>query len=334
MTDDQFIKGLPSAPLEAAYVVAGDDSPAIDRVLGRLLEKALEGEDPDAVLARFDGRDAEPVAVLDELRTLPLLGSRRIVVVDHADAFLKRADDAVKAYLKAPAGSAVLVLVARGVKAPATTFKALAKRAVVVGCNAPRRLQDRVRWIVVRATDCGKTLTHADARLILDLAGNELGALASQVEKLATYVGRRKRIERADIEALVAPTRVEPIYQLGDAITARDLPRALGLAEDLLAEGVALPIIVGTLRSHLRRFWNVKRCRDARRSPAQAAREIGEGGRVWLVEKLYNQVGRFSDADLARCFAELLKADVAIKTGELPNEVALERFVLAACGSA
>ena len=331
LTPGTLRESLETGSLRPAYVVAGSDGPGIDGVLDRLLQEALQGEDPAAVLARFDGRDAEPAAVLDELRTLPLLGSRRVIVVDHADAFLERAGDRLKDALARPPASAVLILVARGVTAPASTFKALRGSAVIVGCVAPRRLVDRVKWLVSRAEDSGKRLSHADARLLLDLVGDNLGGLASELEKLATYVGGRKQIGRDDIEAIVGPTRVEPIYLLGDAITSRDLPRALELAEDLMTGGEALPRIVGMLRLHLRRFWSVKRCREAGKTPAQAAREIGEGNRVWLVEKLYGQVGQFTDADLARCFRELLNADLASKTGALPDAVALERFVVVAC---
>lgn len=334
MNYDQFIRELDAAPLAPAYVVAGDDTVAIDNAVDRLLRKALDGQDPTGILDRHDGREVEPVAVLDALLTLPLFGSRRIVLVDHADAFLEAAGPAIQSYLNrpSPSPSAVLMLVARGVSAPARTFKAYAKAAVVVGCAAPRRVGDRVRWLVQRAAEQGKRLSGADARLLLELVGNDLGALASEIEKIATYIGTRKAIRRADIEALVAPVRVEPVYQLGDAVTARDLPRAIHLVEDLLNERVPLPLILGALRSHLRRFWQLKRQHDAGRSPAQAAREIGEANRTWLVEKLYRQVDRFTDADLARCFSELLSADVATKTGALPDAVALERFVSVACG--
>ena len=334
MTYDEFIKTIGSAPLEPAYVVAGDDPLAIEEVIRGIQEKALEGADPAGVVSWFDGREVEPVSVFDGLRTRPLWGPRRLVVVEEAGEFLKRAEEAVKSYVKRPAASSVLVLVARGEARPATAFKGLAALATVVSCSAPRRLGERVGWLVRRAAVRGKRLTGADARLMLDLRGSDLQSLDAEIEKLAIYVGTRKQIRRADVEALVAPTRVEPIYQLGDAVTARDLPRALRIAEDLLAEGIELALILGTLRSHLRRFWQLKRQRQAGRSPAEAARALGETQRTWLVEKLYQQVDAFSEAHLAQCFEELLKADVATKTGVLPEAIALERLVVAACGSA
>jgi len=334
MTHDQFLKQIESGPLKPAYIVAGNDTLAVEESVRLIQEKALEGADPTGVVSWFDGREVEPATVLDGLRTRALWGPRRVIVVETAGEFLKRAGDAVASCLAGPTPAGVLVLVARGESAPATAFKKYAKVATVVACAAPRRVGDRVRWLVQRAASRDKRLIGPDARLLLDLVAGDLSGLDAEIEKLATYVGSRKSIRRADIEALVAPSRVEPVYQLGDAVTAGDLPRALRLAEDLLAEGVELPFILGTLRSHLRRFWQVKRQREAGRSPAEAARAIGEARRAWLIEKLYRQVDAFSDRQLGRCFDELLKADLATKTGAMPNAVALERFVVAACGRA
>lgn len=334
MTFDQFVNHLKKSPPGRVTIVAGDDPVTIDEAVRVFIQTALAGDDPTGGLARFDGKETEPAVIFDELRTLPLLGSRRVVVVDEAAALVERAAEALARYAARPSQTAFLLLVARDVTAPSKTFKALGKTAAVVTCPAPRRQSDRLRWLVARAAAEGKTLAGPDARLLLDLVGDDLGALAGAVVKLATYVGPRRKIARPDIEALVAPTRVEPIYQLGDAVTARDLPRALRLTADLLDEGVEAAYIVATLRAHLRRFWQVKRHRQAGHSPADAARDIGAANRAWLIEKLYPQTDRFSDAELARCFRELLKADVATKTGAMPDAVALTRFVMAACGKA
>jgi DNA polymerase-3 subunit delta len=335
MTYQDFIQTLAKSPLRPAYLIAGDDPLAVDDAVKRLLAQTLAGADPMGCVAYFDGAEAEPATVLDEVRTVPLWGPRRVAVVERAGEFLDRAGDAVRAYLKnVKNGSApgVLVLVARDVSAPVTTFKRYGEVVVLVACSAPRRAQDRIRWLVERASARGRSLAGPDARLLLDLVGADLLALDSQIEKLTIYVGARKAIRREDIEALVAPTRVEPMYELGDALTARDVPRALRLAEDLLAEGIELAPILGAVRAHLRRFWRIKQHRAAGHSPAEAARALGESQRAWLVEKLYGQTDRFSDAELGRCFSELLKADLATKTGALPEALALERFVIAACG--
>ena len=77
----------PSSRVHPVYAVATAERLLRDNVLKDILAKL--GDEMDTLgPTRVDGAAAELAEVLDELRTLSLLGGRRVVVVNDADGFI------------------------------------------------------------------------------------------------------------------------------------------------------------------------------------------------------------------------------------------------------
>ena len=53
--------------------------------------------------------------------------------------------------------------------------------------------------MVERAKQLGKDISYKAAFLLVELAGGDLDTLASELEKICTFVGERERIEAEDI---------------------------------------------------------------------------------------------------------------------------------------
>ena len=83
--------------IHPVYAVVGRDrflrSEALDGILSGLASE-MDSVGP----ARHDGSSAELAEVLDEARTLSLLGTRRVVVVDDADGFISANRAALERY--------------------------------------------------------------------------------------------------------------------------------------------------------------------------------------------------------------------------------------------
>ena len=104
--------------------------------------------------------------------------------------------------------------------------------------------------------------------------GDDLRLIASELEKLALYVGDRPQITRDDVEAIVAPVREEEFFALAEAVGEGDTAKALQLfADDLRrkanASAVALPFL-GGVASAVR-----KALADSARYAGTGARELG-----------------------------------------------------------
>jgi len=311
-------------PWPPVIVLHGQDAGLRSRALQDLLAQA------DAVggnVCEFPA-SAELAEVLDELRTLPFLADRRIVVVRDADEFVSKHRQALEQYLSSPCPTGALVLECR--RWPANTRLAAVVKKIgrTVPCEPPsgRNLAD---WLVRHAADLSKQLAPDAAQMLVDLLGDEQPAmLLTEVEKLATFVGRRKAITAADVEALVSPLRGEKIFAVADAIMDRDAATALSLWEQVLAsDRQALYRAVGGLAWAFRRFLKARSLVETGMSAAQAARSAG----LWGPQPvLARRLSAFTSRQLAGYIVWLARIDLACKTGaDAKNEI--ERFILTVC---
>jgi DNA polymerase III delta subunit len=71
--------------IKPIYVIAGKDGFLVKNECERLLDELIEPEQRTTGLWRVEGRNTPITNVLDELRTLPFLGERRVAVIENAD---------------------------------------------------------------------------------------------------------------------------------------------------------------------------------------------------------------------------------------------------------
>src|SRR5512143_966067 len=100
----------------------------------------------------------------------------------------------------------------------------------------------------------GKAVDAAAEARLAELVGDDTRTLASEVAKLAAYVGERKRITADDVEAMVTRVASDPFFALGNAVEARDLPRALAVLDRSLSDGASPFLVLGSLASTVRRL--------------------------------------------------------------------------------
>ena len=112
------------------YVVHGSDRRRVADEVAALTERILADADVQVALSSYDGATAELAEVTDDLRTLPFLSPRRLVVVKQADEFIKRYRRELEEYLESPCATGVLLLMAESFAAtmpvlpmPATTTR-------------------------------------------------------------------------------------------------------------------------------------------------------------------------------------------------------------------
>ena len=100
----------------------------------------------------------------------------------------------------------------------------------------------------------GKKLSPGAAKLLKDRVGEAMRQMASELEKLALYVGDRTTIEERDVDLLVARLREEEFFELGTALGDGDAAKALKLVQDDLARGKHPLLLLGGIISSVRRM--------------------------------------------------------------------------------
>jgi DNA polymerase-3 subunit delta len=320
-----FLDGVAKAKVQPIYVLCGTED-FLKRHVRTALRTLVLGEGEGFGLSSLSGDKAAFAAVRDELEMLPFFGSRRLVVVEQADAFVSRERERLEKYFAEPSKTGVLVL---DVKAwPETTRLAkVLPKAAVIDCEAPKAAklaQWCVEWCQARH---GKPLTLAGARLLVDLVGSDMGLLDQEMAKLAAYIGDRVRIDSPDIDQLVANNRTEKIWKVFDFINAGKTGEAVGFLGHLLDQGEEPLRLLAAFSTQVRQLARAGRL-GCQGTPMPAALEHA-GVPPFARRSAEQQLRQLGRRRLDQLYDWLLQVDLGIKgASQLPPRVLLERLVV------
>jgi DNA polymerase-3 subunit delta len=118
------------------------------------------------------------------------------------------------------------------------------------------------------------------------------------------------------------------VFAFTDAVGDRRLQLAMGSLRRLLEQGDEPLVLFGSLVAHVRRMLRARRYAD--QGTAAVAEAMGLP--AWRAERLQKQARAYREDELVGALSVLAAADVEIKGGDLPPEVALERAVLQIVG--
>ena len=305
----------PSGPArQAVYVVYGDDLFLRRETAGAIVRAILGEEADEMAVRRFEGNSASLADVLDELRTLPFFSKRRVVLVEDADPFVTKNRKELEAHVEAPIGTGVLVLMVKTWPATTKLYRQVAAAGLPIDCNSPGE-KELMPWLAHHAAKQGAEIEADAARLLVELVGAEVGLLASEIEKLAVYVGPSGRIRRADVSRMVEAGRIETVWKVIDAATTGKVAEAVADLDLLLASGEYPIKILAAFSAVLLRVHHAGQLRSAHRGLAEACQTAGI--RDFAVDKTRRQHAHLGPARVDQIPAWLLKADLDLKGNSL-----------------
>lgn len=310
---------MAEAPDKPVYLLTGSDRPKIETALQRL--RAHFAPEAIELVSALDTSGESVVALCN---AGSLFGDARLVIVEDVDGRRegdnrrrggwKAADaEAVIAYLGAPAPASVLALVGEDVKKSAALWKACTKAGTVLEfAVAKKELQ---RWVADRFRARDVSAEPEACAALVQLIGEDLHALAQEIDKIATWAAGEPVGER-EVEELVAPAAEPPVYELTEAWTARDPARALAVSETIFEREPrqrrdTAARLTGALGGHLGRLRTIKRLADEGVGSKDAAVRLKLN--PYFTRRLYGQAEGFSAEDLRTAIVRLAALDGALK---------------------
>jgi DNA polymerase-3 subunit delta len=173
------------------------------------------------------------------------------------------------------------------------------------------------------------------ARELVDALGADMMLISSELEKLILYTAEKKRITLADVETMVLAAKQRSLYELTDAISAKDRPRALGVLDAILDSGDGEEAAIGHLYMLARTFRQMlvileKNVRDSR----AIWQALWQGFRVppFAAEDIIRQARRYkSRREIAQAIRRIGRADFELRSNPPSKRLVLERLVLDLC---
>lgn len=309
------------------YVIAGKEQALGKTYYRELLDRLIAPEQRATGLWVTDSKVAVD-EVLDELRTLPFLTDRRVVVIQEADDFISKNRPVLETYFDSPCSTGVLILIANSFPANTKLAKKLKTVGELVSITPPKpwQLPAHIADYVKKTFD--KSLARDAAQLLVDLTGDDVTRLYSEAEKLVVFVDKQKNISVKDVEALVGHNRVFGVFEVIDAMVAGQTGVALSRLRNMFAEDKnAQFTVVGAFAFHFRKMFNAK----ALLTQGKSIPEVTKALRIWgKTDQFYAQIRKVSLEQIGRIIQQLASIDYQIKTGQTRTTVAIEQLVLKA----
>lgn len=323
-----FQKALAAGRLAPAYYLSGEDEHRKDALVRQVIDTVV-----DAAVREFNvdvvrGTDADVERLEPMLQTLPMLASRRVVVVRDTGSLRKDARAWLERYLESPAPDTVLLLIALAGTKDEKEFA----RATQIALAAPTG-EGLSAWIVEHVRDVhGASITGEAVHLLEKSVGHDTVLLASELDKLVSYAGGRTIDEHA-VSAVTGVRRGKTLSELLDAVAARDAGAALGLIGDVLSHSKnnAVTVIMALTVQTLAMTWgHFTRGRAdyftlLRETGAFPMRPWGEAVKCWAAHQ-----SRWNGPALHASLRALREADQAAKDTRVASDEQLVATLICA----
>ncbi len=308
---------LSKGKIAPVYIIAGDENFLAAEAV-RAIAESIETHRGQPSRSFYHGDQVSLATVLDDARTLNLFSPARLVTVSPADRFVEKHKNSLAAYAsaKTPPG-ACLVLVVTKADGRHKLTKIVQDAGALVTCGRVYE-RDVPTWIVARTKAMSRQIDQDAVALLVDFFGTDLASLASELEKLAAYIGDRKNINADDVEAASLRHRARDVFQLADAIGLRRPPHAIKVLDALLEQGEKPGKIIFMVSKHIRRLWTAKDLIRKGIQPNDAAQTVGV--RPFFHGQFLAQVQLFTFTELRTNSSALLHCEASHKSSEVADE--------------
>ncbi len=347
---ERFVSEVASRKLRPAYVFVGDETFFRDHCRQALLHHLVPDDMRDFSLHDLDLSEVSIAEVLDRAQTPSLMAPFQVLFVrgvknlygrgSHAEEFA-----AIEKYVKDPNPAAVIIFVADHISIPADV-----RRMEMQDKDRYERIRetlgefcgmvelarveesDGVRWVVEQALKDEVKIDPDAARELVDALGADMMLVSRELEKLVLYVNEKKRITLGDVETMVLAAKQRSLYDLTDAISAKDKARALAVLEGVLAASEGEEAAIGHLYMLARTFRQMlvileKNVRDSR----AIWQALWQGFRVppFAADDIIRQARRYrSRRELTRALKLIARADLALRSNPPSKKLVLEQLVI------
>jgi len=134
---------------------------------------------------------------------------------------------------------------------------------LIVDCSVPKgdRKADRLAQTEVLTGQCDailqrcrKTIAPGVFEALCAKTGFDLRTFTNNLDKLINYIGERSEITTGDVESVLERTKTDPIYELTNAVSERNLAQALFFLQSLLGADIHPLQALGAIANQIRRL--------------------------------------------------------------------------------
>jgi DNA polymerase-3 subunit delta len=326
------------------------------------IEKALLGEEFKILNKSVLSGKVAPAQIIENCRTFPVFCDRRLVMVRDSGLFSsgKRSSDAEEAaadpgntddsgktaakpgkkakgirgggrdeddlaqFLQDLPEHICLVFIEKEIDRRLKYVDIIEKHGLVVRFDykKPDELAD---WVIKRLREMQHDASPRTAAMIVDYCEPAMDDIFNELKKLCAYAGERKIINEQDVTKVCTRSVKSRIFDLTDALAAKQSRTALSILNDMAALREPMPRVTFMIARQFRQLIQAKLMVQE----GAGKSEIASFFKVppFIAEKIIRQAGRFNMDNLRKAVETGLELDLAVKNGRLKDKAAIELFI-------
>lgn len=227
-------KYIKTAKPEQYYVITGEDEFFRSEFIKELLQNFLKGDVDDTSIEKFDFSDKTEAPTVESLiesaRTQPFFSPKKFIVAREFTKLLKDDMEKLLAFLPQVPEFTYMVLGTSESGKRVADLKIPAKNFINLASTSGADIRG---WVNNYLKEQGKSIDPEVLEYVIAESNEESSTVRGEIEKMILVAGDNKEIGREDFERTKGTEKGSNIYELTEAISAKDEKRALEVLEKI-----------------------------------------------------------------------------------------------------
>lgn len=272
----------------------------------------------------YEGNRINVNEFLDIGDTLPFFRDYRVIVIENSGWFKKTPEDLEKRIEDFP-DSTYVIFVENEVDKRNRLYKWVSKNGYASEMKTPSGSM-LISWVTKLCKEAGKDMEKTTIQYLVQHTGSDMMLLKNELDKLFSYCANRQEITVNDVMEVCVSQAVDKLFQMIDAIGAKDQKKALLLYHDLLVLKEPAMRILYNLMNYYKSLMELSLIPDGKYPYDELASLCGIP--VFSVKKNKSQAAKYSYEQLRDMVEMCQSTDQKIKTGRIQDIVGVELLIV------
>lgn len=325
MTPAELQQAIRQQQIPELLLVYGQEGYLVERAVQQVKAAVLTGGNEDFNFNQYSAKDVLAADIISTARTFPVFASRRLVLIKDAHQLVAAVQDELLEYLQNPVPETCFLLSGEKIDSRRKFFQTFKKKGAFVEFK-PLYENQLPAFVREQLSTDNYDITGDALTLFCARVGTGLHEVKAELGKLQMFLGEKRLIDVADVQAVVSNTRSENVFEIGNAVALGETGRAFSLVKKLIDEGEAPLKILSLLVRHYRQLWKLRELQVKGTHNKEMASLVGLP--PFFIDGMVRQAKRFSAKDFRSAFALFLETDLAMKSSGSDPDSLLEVLLL------
>lgn len=312
------------------YVYVSNDLFLLDEAVNTFLKNKSFDE---FNITRYNFLDTEPLEIINEARTVSLLGDEKLVIVSNPE-FLKATytnENVIKHFIdffEAPNPDCTLILLANFPLDYSLTINASLKVNAKIEVIKELTGDNLIEWIKGRISKEGYEINYNAITEIIERCDGDILTIDNELNKLMMYHCEDKNITFDSVLLLVPRNLEDNIYNLLNAFIANDKRKVLSIYNDFVAMNEDEIRILNAFQGKIEEilYTKILMSQGLYKDEIAAYFRVKPGRAYYMMENAKS----ISAHDLKKLIERITNLDYQIKSGHIDKKIGLQLFILGA----